>query len=59
MKAAAAALLAVTLVTMLVLEWRLIGVLAMFGFIVAGVFAIARPEFLDPDPEEPGGAGGS
>jgi len=32
-------------------EWftRLPGVLALFAFIVAGVFAIARPEFLEEE----------
>jgi hypothetical protein len=28
---------------------RFIGVLCIFGFIITGVFAIARPEFLDPE----------
>ena len=46
------ALLAVAVVTMLVFEQtitRVIGVLALFGFVVAGAFAIAEHEFLDPD----------
>ncbi len=46
------ALLALAAVTMLVFEaaiTRLVGVLALFGFIVAGTFAIADHEFLDPD----------
>lgn len=46
------ALLAVAAVTMLVFEatiTRVIGVLALFGFIVAGAFAIADHEFLRPD----------
>ena len=34
------------LVLMLVLELPLLGVPALFGFIVAGVFAIADPEEL-------------
>ncbi len=48
------ALLAVALVTMLVFEatiTRIVGVLALFGFVVAGAFAIADPDFLDPDAE--------
>lgn len=28
---------------------RVVGVLALFGFVVAGAFAIADPGFLDPD----------
>ena len=46
------ALLAVAAVTMLVFEatiTRVVGVLALFGFIVAGTFAIADHEFLGPD----------
>ncbi len=46
------ALLTVAVVFMLVFEapvTRLIGVLALFGFVVAGVFAIADHDFLDPD----------
>ncbi len=46
------ALGAVALVTMLVFEatvTRVIGVVCLFGFIVAGVFAIATPEFLEED----------
>lgn len=45
------ALLAIAVVLMLVFEetlTRVIGVLALFGFVVAGVFAIADHEFLDP-----------
>lgn len=45
------ALLAVAVVFMLVFEetiTRVIGVLALFGFVVAGVFAIADHDFLDP-----------
>ncbi len=45
-------LLAVAAVTMLGFEatiTRVIGVLALFGFVVAGAFAIADHEFLDPD----------
>ena len=48
------ALLVVAVVTMLVFEapiMRVIGVLALFGFVVAGVFAIADHEFLDPESE--------
>jgi hypothetical protein len=48
------ALLMVAVVTMLVFEaaiTRVIGVLALFGFIVAGAFAIADHDFLDPDSE--------
>ena len=48
------ALLAVAVVTMLVFEatnTRVIGVLALFGFVVAGAFAIADHDFLDPDSE--------
>ena len=48
------ALLVVAAVTMLVFEapiMRVIGVLALFGFVIAGVFAIADHEFLDPDSE--------
>jgi hypothetical protein len=46
------ALLALAAVTMLAFEatiTRLIGVLALFGFIVAGAFAIAEPGFLTAD----------
>lgn len=46
------ALLAVAVVFMLLSEdaiTRVIGVLALFGFVVAGAFAIADHEFLDPD----------
>lgn len=32
---------------------RVVGVLALFGAIVAGVFAIATPETLAPDEDEP------
>ena len=42
----------VALVTMLVFEaaiTRVIGVVCLFGFVVAGVFAIATPEFLEED----------
>jgi hypothetical protein len=42
----------VALVTMLVFEHtitRVVGVLCLFGFIVAGVFAIATPEFLEEE----------
>ncbi len=49
------ALLAVATVFMLVFEApipRLIGVLALFGFVVAGVFAIADHEFLGPDEDD-------
>ena len=48
------ALLAIAVVTMLVFEagiTRVIGVLALFGFIVAGAFAIADHDFLDPESE--------
>src|SRR5215216_103015 len=31
---------------------RLLGVLALFAFVVAGVFAIASPAFLEADGEE-------
>ncbi len=43
---------AVALVTMLVFHdtvTRVIGVVCLFGFIVAGVFAIATPEFLEEE----------
>ncbi|HEV2787329.1 MAG TPA: hypothetical protein VGV67_13105 [Solirubrobacteraceae bacterium] len=46
------ALLALAVVTMVVFEatiTRVIGVLALFGFVVAGAFAIADHEFLDPE----------
>ena len=46
------ALLTVASVTMLVFEatvTRVIGVLALFGFVVAGAFAIADHDFLTPD----------
>ena len=46
------ALLAVAVVFMLVFEaplTRVVGVLALFGFVVAGAFAIADHEFLHPD----------
>ncbi len=42
----------VALVTMLVFEHtvtRVVGVLCLFGFVVAGVFAIATPEFLEEE----------
>ena len=48
---AMAAFLVVGMQLMLLFEtWptRLAGVLCIFGFIITGVFAIARPEFLDP-----------
>ena len=57
------ALLAVAFVFMLLSEdaiTRVIGVLALFGFVVAGAFAIAEHEFLDPaadDAEKADGAG--
>jgi hypothetical protein len=44
--------LVVALVMMLLFEHtvtRIIGVLAMFAFIVAGVFLIASPDFIDAD----------
>jgi hypothetical protein len=47
-------LLAVGAITMLVFEstvTRVIGVLALFGFVVAGVFAIADPRWLGSSPE--------
>jgi hypothetical protein len=46
------ACLVVGLVAMLGFEYpltRVIGVLALFAFIVGGVFAIADPVFLDED----------
>jgi hypothetical protein len=49
----ALALLAVGAVTMLVFEstvTRIIGVLALFGFVIAGVFAIADPRWLGASP---------
>ncbi len=55
-------LLAVAAVTMLVFEatiTRVVGVLALFGFIVAGTFAIADHEFLDPDADAAADATGS
>ena len=45
---------AVALVLMLAFEatlTRILGVAALFAFIVSGVFAIADPAFLDEDPE--------
>src|SRR3954447_13253366 len=50
----ALAFLVVGAITMLVFEstiTRVIGVLALFGFIVAGVFAIADPRWLGAAPE--------
>jgi hypothetical protein len=50
----ALALLGIGAVTMLVFEstvTRVIGVLALFGFVVAGVFAIADPRWLAGAPE--------
>jgi hypothetical protein len=47
--------LAVGLVLMLGFEapvTRVLGVLALFGFIVSGVFRIARPEFLECGDED-------
>ena len=47
-------LLTVAAVTMLVFEatiTRVVGVLALFGFVVAGAFAIADHDFLTPDDE--------
>ena len=44
--------LVVTLVLMLLFEntiTRIVGVLAMFAFIVAGVFLIASPAFIETD----------
>ena len=32
--------------TLVVLEWTVIGVLLLFAFIAAGVFAIADPDYL-------------
>jgi hypothetical protein len=49
----ALALLAVGAVSMLAFEstaTRVIGVLALFGFVVAGVFAIADPRWLGSAP---------
>ena len=53
------ALLGIAVVTMVVFEatiTRVIGVLALFGFVIAGVFAIADHDFLTPDsdPESDG-----
>ena len=48
------ALLTVAAVTMLVFEatmTRVVGVLALFGFVVAGAFAIADHDFLTPEDE--------
>ena len=48
------ALLVVAALTMLVFEaaiTRVVGVLALFGFVVAGAFAIADHDFLTPDDE--------
>lgn len=48
------ALFAVAVVMMMVFEQtitRVIGVLALFGFVVAGAFAIADHDFLTPDDE--------
>ena len=53
------ALLAVAVVFMLVFEApipRLIGVLALFGFVIAGVFAIADHDFLEPEVDAPDSA---
>ena len=47
-----AAFLVVGMPAMLLFEapiTRVVGVLCIFGFIITGVFAIARPEFLDPE----------
>ena len=46
--------LVVTLVLMLVFEntvTRIVGVVAMFAFIVSGVFLIASPAFLEGEEE--------
>ena len=48
------ALLTIAAVTMLVFEatiTRVVGVLALFGFVVAGAFAIADHDFLTPENE--------
>ena len=48
--------LAVGLVLMLVFHapvTRIVGVLALFAFIVSGVFLIADPSFLGPDDDHP------
>ena len=48
--AAMAAFLVVGMPAMFLFEapaTRVVGVLCVFGFIISGVFAIARPEFLD------------
>ena len=45
-------LLGIAVVTMVVFEatiTRVIGVLALFGFVIAGVFAIADHDFLSPE----------
>lgn len=47
-------LLALGVVLMIPFEaWytRVLGVLCLFGFVVAGVFAIATPEYLERDDE--------
>jgi hypothetical protein len=52
--APALALLAVGAITLLLFDstaTRVIGVLALFGFVVAGVFAIADPRWLGSSPE--------
>ena len=50
-RAAVAAGVLGTLLLILFEEWftRLAGVLALFAFIVLGVFAIASPSFLEQD----------
>ena len=56
------ALLVTAVVTMVVFEQtitRVVGVLALFGFVVAGAFAIADPAFLDPAVDEAENADGS
>jgi hypothetical protein len=52
--------LAIGLVAMLVFDnalARVIGVLALFGFIVTGVFAIADPAFLAAGDDKPSSRG--
>jgi hypothetical protein len=54
-RAVMAGCLVIALVTMLVFDsavTRIVGVAALFGFIVSGVFVIAHPDFLDGGEEE-------
>lgn len=35
--------------TLVALEWTVVGVIALFAFIIAGVFAIADPAWLEEE----------